>query len=87
MKNLREEQKIAKTAMGSKIVYIPVIMGIPAIFEYPITSGMNMAAMTTPAMISAENLERSRGNKPSKIAPLNRDFMSFIWITPSHILQ
>lgn len=28
----REEQKIAKTAIGIKIVYIPDIIGIPAIF-------------------------------------------------------
>ena len=44
-----EEQKIANIANGSSIVYIPVINGIPAIVEYPITSGIAILASTIPA--------------------------------------
>lgn len=62
--------------MGNRIVYIPVIMGIPAIFAYPITSGMKIAAITQPAINSGRNLERSRGNKPSKLIPFNHEIRS-----------
>jgi hypothetical protein len=73
---------MAKTAMGIRIVYMPVIMGIPAILAYPMTSGMNMAAMTMPAMISGRKRERSKGNTPPNNALFNLEVMLFIKIAP-----
>ena len=82
----REEQKITKTIIGIKIVYIPVIIGIPAILAYPITSGMNIAAITIPAMISGTTIERSIGKIPWKNVPFNFEIKSFIKIAPPIIL-
>jgi hypothetical protein len=81
----RDEQKMVKTTMGIKIVYIPVIIGIPAILAYPITSGMNIAAITMPAMISGMNRDRSSGNKPPNKVSLIREVKPDMWISPLHL--
>lgn len=65
-----------------RIVYIPVIIGIPAILANPITSGMNMAAITMPAMISGKKRDLSRGINPPNNAPFNLEVMSFMRESP-----
>jgi hypothetical protein len=55
---------MANAAIGSKIVYIPVIKGMPAILVYPITSGIASAANVIPAVISKGICVELRGNNP-----------------------
>ena len=62
----REDPIKAKMAIGTRIVYRPVMTGIPAIVAYPMTSGMPSAAKVMPAIRSVDNRERSMGVNPSK---------------------
>jgi hypothetical protein len=52
----RDEPSTAKTAIGIRIVYSPVITGMPAIDVYPITSGMPSAASVTPAIGGSQHV-------------------------------
>ena len=61
----RDDPRHANTAIGIKIVYRPVTTGMPAIFVYPMTSGIPSAARVMPATIAGFSSDRSIGNTPS----------------------
>ena len=60
----RDEPRTANTAIGIRIVYSPVTTGMPAIFVYPMTSGIPSAASVTPATMSSGIFGRSTGSTP-----------------------
>jgi hypothetical protein len=55
----RDEPKSANAIAGNQIVYRPVMTGVPAIFVYPITSGIASAANVIPATTSRDSSRRS----------------------------
>ena len=60
----RDEPSSANSSSGTRIVYSPVMTGIPAIDVYPITSGIASAASVTPAMTSIGTPLRFHGSIP-----------------------
>jgi hypothetical protein len=60
-----EDPRTAKRASGRSSVYSPVTTGMPAMVEYPITSGMPMAARVTPAKMSTGIRRGASGSIPS----------------------
>ena len=60
----RDDPKKANTARGMRMVYSPVTTGMPAIFVYPITSGMASAARVIPAIISKGTWDLLTGRIP-----------------------
>ena len=68
----REEPNTANANTGKTIVYRPVITGMPAMVEYPMTSGMANAANVTPATNSTGMRARSMGSRPWNRGNLRR---------------
>ena len=71
----RDDPKKANTARGMRMVYSPVTTGMPAIFAYPITSGMASAARVIPAIISKGTWDLLTGRIPWE----NGEFPGFLF--------
>ncbi|SBT09266.1 hypothetical protein ACCAA_680003 [Candidatus Accumulibacter aalborgensis] len=66
----RDDPKMANRLIGMRMVYKPVITGVPMILVYPIVPGMASAASVKPAMMSRPSPDRSTGRTPWKTGSL-----------------